>query len=299
MNAEYKKNEDIATADWVEKYVPEKLRPYVRLTRIERKFDLWTLVLPSWFGCLLARADLKTWLIMTLGSILMLGIGCTYNDIIDRHIDRQTLRAQKRPLPSGAISVRAAWLFLGGQFLLAGLLFLLLNPLSKGVALFAIPLCLLYPFMKRITFFPHLFLGLCLNFGAFLSWTQMHGSLSASAGLLYIGCVFWTAGYDASYGLQDKEDDAQNGVLSAPLKLGNKIKIYLYSVYIAMLVFTLMGADGEMNFLFFILYPFAWALLPWQVFKLNLHTLGEGFDLFHNNRLIGFFLLLVFLIGII
>ena len=229
----------------------------------------------------------------------MLGVGCTYNDMIDRKIDAKVTRTKQRPIPSGKVSVKKAWIFLGAQMGLAFILFLLLSPFAKIVALGCLPFLFLYPYMKRITFFPHLFVGIILNYGVLLSWAQTYGEITLSPVLVYLGCLFWSAGYDATYAIQDKKDDKKSGVKSAPLKLGKNIKKYLYGVYGAMLVLTMLGAYGQMNAAFFIIYPLAWAALPGGVYKMNIKKTEAGFSGFHANRRIGAGILLAFIIGII
>lgn len=299
MAKAYKRTEEMATDDFVARRIPESVQPYIRLTRLERRFDVWTLVFPSWFGCLLVRAGWQTWLILTLGSIVMLGAACTYNDIIDRDVDAKSKRTEKRPIPSGKVTLKNAWLFFWAQMGLALILFLFLNPFAKLTALGCLPFMFLYPFMKRITWYPHFFAGIILNYGALMAWAQEKSALSVSAFLLYLGGVCWSAAYDAAYGVQDMKDDKKNGVKSAAVRLGSKLKIYLYIVYGLMLVFTLAAGVGRMNEVFFVLYPLVWAVYPWTVSGIKRPDRESAFKNFHNNREIGLLFLLVFIIGII
>lgn len=275
------------------------MRPYVRLTRIERRFDVWTLVYPSGIGCLLAKADIGTWIILMLGSILMLGIGCTYNDIVDRKIDAKTARTKNRPLPAGQIGLKSAWVFLGAQMAIAFLLFLFLSPFAKAVALGCLPLLFIYPYMKRVTYFPHIFAGLILNYGVLVSWAETYGALGLSPALVYLGCVFWSAGYDATYGLQDRGDDIKNNVKSVAVGYGKYMKQYLYGVYALMLAVMFVGGIREMNGSFVVLLPLSVSPLFYQVYGLNVGEMGKGYAGFHDNRKIGFGILLAFIIGTI
>src|SRR6201999_1122350 len=152
--------------------------------------------------------------LFAVGALVMRGAGCTYNDIVDRDIDAQVARTRGRPIPAGTVTMRQAWLFLIAQLAagLAVLVQLKLFAIELGVA--SLVLVAIYPFMKRITWWPQLFLGLAFSWGALVGWTSQTGMLGLPAMLLYAGCILWVIGYDTIYALQDVEDDALIGVKS-------------------------------------------------------------------------------------
>src|SRR6516162_6587845 len=191
---------DIRRGDWVERFLPTGVRPYARLARLDRPIGTWLLLFPGWWAIALASSWWPAPLLLVLfavGAIVMRGAGCTLNDIADRHYDAQVARTRLRPLPSGAVSVRQAILFLGLQLAVGAAILL-------GVVVLG--LVGTYPFMKRITYWPQVFLGLNFNWGALIGWTAVTGELAWPSLLLYVGGVFWTVGYDTIYAHQDKDD---------------------------------------------------------------------------------------------
>ncbi|HJU15398.1 MAG TPA: 4-hydroxybenzoate octaprenyltransferase, partial [Stellaceae bacterium] len=216
--------------------LPRRVRPYARLARLDRPIGTWLLLFPAWWGIALAGTgwpDLRLFALFALGAVAMRGAGCTLNDIADRHYDGQVARTRLRPLPSGAVSVPQAVAFLCAQLAIGAAVLLSLNltAILLGVAVLA--LIVPYPFMKRITYWPQVFLGLNFNWGALLGWAAVAGALAAAPVLLYLGGVFWTIGYDTIYAHQDKEDDARIGVKSSALALGSQTRPWLFMFYAA------------------------------------------------------------------
>jgi 4-hydroxybenzoate polyprenyltransferase len=223
------KTPDALAQHWTDR-LPAALKPYAQLSRLDRPIGWQLLLLPCWMGLAIARmltgfqlADLNYAGAFLLGAIAMRGAGCTYNDILDRDIDAKVERTRARPLPSGAVSLRAAWAWLIIQCLI-GLVALLQFPrFAQLVALGALPLVAAYPLMKRITWWPQAWLGLVFSWGALVA-----GAINAPAGLpgdtlyLYAGCIAWTIGYDTIYALQDREDDALIGVKSTARLFGKR-----------------------------------------------------------------------------
>src|SRR5215469_7662752 len=246
---------DAVPTSWVE-HAPRWLRPWLQLMRLDRPIGVWLLFWPCVFGLLLGAAaderrflewqDLYLVALFAIGSLVMRGAGCTFNDIIDRKIDAAVARTRGRPIPSGAITVRQAVLFLILQCLLGLLILIQLNPFAIILGASSLLLVAAYPFMKRITWWPQAWLGLTFNWGALLGfaaasgglalpvlvlgapshgWTvsdpeALFGHLSVAALLLYASGVFWTLGYDTIYAVQDLEDDALAGVKSSARRLG-------------------------------------------------------------------------------
>lgn len=218
----------------------------------------------------------------------MRGAGCIVNDIVDRDIDPKVQRTANRPIASGAISVPAALGFLCAQGL-AGLAILLLFNLKTALLGFAsLPLIVVYPFMKRVTYWPQAVLGVTFNWGALMGWTAVSGTWPAWPAIaLYAGCLAWTLGYDTIYAHQDRVDDLQIGVKSSALKLGARTKPFLWSVYTAaILLFGLAGAAAGLDTYFYVGMLIAWCHIAWQIFVLDIDEPSVCLRVFRSN--IGF-----------
>lgn len=219
--------------------LPPSLRAFALLARFDRPIGWWLLFWPgAWAvalaGGVIARWDLILWLL--LGSVAMRGAGCVYNDIIDRDLDASVARTRARPLASGAVSLRAAWIWLL-LLCLVGLVVLLQLRLPAAIASLAalLPVAA-YPFMKRITWWPQAWLGLVFSWAALVGWTETWGALSAAGVTLYVGTMFWVVGYDTIYALQDREDDALVGIRSSALRLGRHVRGGVVACYALALV---------------------------------------------------------------
>ena len=242
---------DALPGSWVDA-APARLQPWLRLMRLDRPIGAILLFLPCVFGLALGAAamghgfgfsisDFGFLGLFSIGAIIMRGAGCTYNDIVDRDIDAQVARTRGRPIPSGAVSVRGAWIFLALQ-LAAGLAILVqLDRFSIWLGAGALVLVALYPFMKRITWWPQAWLGITFNWGVLLGFAAETGRLSLPAFLLYAGCVFWTLGYDTIYAHQDKEDDALIGVKSTARLFGDRSRSWIHAFY-ALALACMVGA---------------------------------------------------------
>lgn len=219
--------------------LPVKLRALALLARFDRPIGWWLLFWPCIFGLalsggLIQRWDLALW--MLLGAVVMRGAGCVYNDIVDRDLDAQVARTASRPLPSGAIGVRAAWVFLLGLCAIGLIVLLQLRWEAQLVALGSIVLVAAYPFMKRITWWPQLWLGLVFSWGALVGWVAMTGQPDAALYWLYAGTICWVVGYDTIYAMQDREDDALVGIRSSALRLGGKIRAGVAAFYMLTII---------------------------------------------------------------
>src|SRR5438105_445845 len=227
---------DIRQGDWVDRILPAWVQPYARLARLDRSIGTWLLLFPGWWAIALAARrwpDPALLLLFALGAVGMRGAGCTLNDIADRHYDAQVARTRLRPLPSGAVTLRQAALFLAFQLATGAAVLFSLNRTSVLLGVAVLGLIGTYPFMKRITYWPQVFLGLNFNWGALLGWTAVTGYLDAAPLLLYLGGVFWTIGYDTIYAHQDKEDDLRIGVKSSAIALGSQTRPWLFVFYTA------------------------------------------------------------------
>jgi 4-hydroxybenzoate polyprenyltransferase len=217
---------DAMPTNWVDRHAPVALRPWLKLGRFDRPTGIWLLMLPGWQGVALAGAmrgqwpDMRLLALVFLGAALMRAAGCAYNDIVDRDIDAKVARTAGRPIPSGQVSVKQAWAFVGGCCLASLAILVTLPPLAIGLGVGSLALVAGYPFMKRITWWPQAWLGLTFNWGALLGFAAVTGTLRWPAALLYASGIFWTLGYDTIYALQDLEDDALAGVKSSARRLG-------------------------------------------------------------------------------
>jgi 4-hydroxybenzoate polyprenyltransferase len=203
--------------------LPPRLRPFASLMRLDRPIGTWLLYWPCAWGVALAgvqgRWDLFLWL--ALGAFAMRSAGCIYNDIVDRELDRKVERTRLRPLASGRVSQRSAWILIGILCAIGLLVLLQLNRSAAIAALASLAPVAAYPFMKRITWWPQAWLGLVFSWGALVGWPAVTGGLDWPALLLWLGSIFWVIGYDTLYAIQDLEDDALVGVKSSARRLGN------------------------------------------------------------------------------
>ncbi len=287
---------DIHAGDWVDRYMPNPLRPYARLARLDRPIGTWLLLFPCWWGIALAADSWPNWYLMALfgiGAVVMRGAGCTFNDIVDRDFDGRVERTRTRRIPSGAVSLRAAIAFMAFQLAIGAAILFSLNALSIALGIAVIALIGTYPFMKRFTYWPQFFLGLNFNWGALMGWTAVRGDLRWPALLLYIGGIAWTLGYDTIYAHQDKDDDVLIGVKSSALALGPRTRPFLFLFYIAAVV--LWAACGEaagLGLFFRAALVLVFFQLCWQAAKVQLDDSADCLAKFKLNRVTGWLLLI-------
>lgn len=215
--------------------LPAKMRGLALLARFDRPIGWWLLFWPCIFGLALSGGLVSQWplaLWMLLGAIAMRGAGCVYNDIVDRDLDAQVARTASRPLPGGIISLKAAWLWLLALCFVGLVVLLQLRWEAQLVALGSLGLVAAYPFMKRITWWPQLWLGLVFSWGALVGWVAITGTADAAMWWLYTGTIFWVIGYDTIYAMQDREDDALVGIKSSALRLGGHIRMGVAIFYL-------------------------------------------------------------------
>ena len=297
---------DLQKWDWIEK-VPEKFHPYIYLARLDRPIGVWLLLLPAWWGILFASSQLggltfkvfSLLVLFILGAVAMRAAGCVINDLWDRKLDAQVERTSLRPLASGDLAVAQALVFLAILLMVGFCVLLLMNGTTILLGLLTIPLIVIYPFMKRITFWPQAVLGLTFNFGALMGWTAVMDAMSFQAVLLYIGACFWTLGYDTIYAHQDKEDDALIGVKSTALKFGEDSKKWVSGFYAVMLVCIAVAfALSAVNLLALPGLALVAAHLFWQIGRWDMDDPASSLEVFKSNRDIGFLVLgVIFLSG--
>ena len=292
MSASYKNTEsDVRIATWIDHWAPAGLRPYLYLARLDRPIGTWLLLLPCWWGVALASPripDLVTIASFAVGALIMRGAGCTFNDIVDREFDSQVMRTAFRPIPSGIISLKQATSFLVLQLLMGLAVLLTSNSFAVLIGTASLSIVAIYPFMKRITYWPQAVLGLAFNWGALLGWTAVRGELEAPAFILYLAGILWTLGYDTIYAHQDKEDDLLIGVKSTALRFGKNTSKWLTWFYlgtIGLLAFN--GYLTGLSWAFYVGISFAFAHLVWQITTLDTDDVNSCLQRFKSNRNFG------------
>jgi len=281
-----------ATGNWVDTRAPDWLKPYLRLTRLDRPIGWWLLLLPCWWSSALAAVADGGWgpdpwhiLLFLIGAIIMRGAGCTWNDLVDRDIDARVERTRSRPIPSGQISVRAAVVFLVAQALIGLLVLLQFNRYAIGVGLASLAVVAIYPFMKRVTYWPQIFLGLAFSWGALMGWAAARGRLELPAFLLYAGSIAWVIHYDTIYAHQDREDDALVGLKSTALLFGSHTKpaLALFSAAAVGLI-GLAGITANAGPVFVLGLAAFSTHLAWQIARIEIDNPESCLSMFRANR---------------
>jgi 4-hydroxybenzoate polyprenyltransferase len=281
-----------ATGNWVDTLAPAWSRPYLRLARLDRPIGSWLLLLPCWWSSALAAIAahkstprLLDIVLFFIGAFAMRGAGCTWNDIVDRDLDRSVERTRSRPIPSGQVSVVAAAMFLALQALVGLAVLLSFNRFTIWLGIGSLAIVAIYPFMKRITYWPQIVLGLAFSWGALMGWAAAFARLDVPAFLLYAGSISWVIGYDTIYAHQDREDDALIGIKSTALLFGERTRPLLALFYT--LAVALIGAAGFTAGagLVFALGLLAFAAhLVWQVARLDIADPERCLALFKSDR---------------
>jgi 4-hydroxybenzoate polyprenyltransferase len=294
---------DAQRSNWVDNFAPGWLKPYARLARWDRPIGFWLLFWPCGFGLGLAALaepgrglDWRALILMFLGAVLMRGAGCTFNDIVDRDIDDKVARTRSRPIPSGQVTTRQAAAFLVAQALLGAIILLQFNALTIGLGLGSLVLVAIYPFMKRITWWPQAFLGLAFSWGALVGWTSQAGMLAVAPLLLYAGCILWVIGYDTIYALQDVEDDTLIGVKSTARLFGPQVRRAIAGFYAgAIILWAIAGWMCGGFVLFTVGLICVAAILAWQLITLDAALPGNSLLRFKSNGWAGLMLTLALL----
>ncbi len=283
---------DAVRGHWADRLIPVRLRPYARLARLERPIGWWLLLLPCWWSSALAT-DVAGWrypsiwhlVLFLVGAVAMRGAGCTYNDIVDRDLDAQVARTRSRPIPSGQVSARQAAVFLVAQALVGLIVLLQFNWFTVSLGFVSLATVVVYPFMKRITWWPQVALGISFSWGALMGWPAIFGSLSWAPLLLYAGGIAWTIGYDTIYAHQDKEDDALIGVHSTARLFGANTRPILAAFYVAAtLLFAAAYWAAGVGALAYVGLLAGAVHLGWQVATIDIDDPDNCMKLFRSNR---------------
>lgn len=298
---------DAPSRHWVYRLLPRWLWPYAQLARWDRPIGWQLLLWPCWWSAALAASAYPrpgdellsllpsplTLLLFFVGAVAMRGAGCAYNDIVDEPIDAVVERTRSRPLPSGQISRRQAWVFVVLQAL-AGLAVLLqFNSFAVLVGLCSLVVVAAYPFMKRITDWPQLVLGLAFSWGALMGWAAEYGDIDGPAVMLYLGSILWVIGYDTIYAHQDKEDDALVGVRSTARLFGENTKAWLAGLYGgALACFAIAFASAEAPLPALAGLVAAGAHMARQIWALDIDNPEQCLTLFRSNNVVGWLIFL-------
>ena len=281
-----------ATGNWVDTHAPPWSRPYLRLSRLDRPIGSWLLLMPCWWSAALAAGVIGnlgrlplTLVLFFIGAFVMRGAGCTWNDITDRDLDALVERTRSRPIPAGQVSVPQAVAFLVVQALIGLAVLLQFNRFAVATGIASLVIVAVYPFMKRITWWPQIVLGLAFSWGALMGFAVMQERIDATALLLYAGSIAWVIGYDTIYAHQDAEDDALIGIKSTALLFGARTRSALTAFY--GLAVVLIGAA-------LVLAAARWpawiglaafaAHLIWQIRRLEIGNPALCLRIFKSNR---------------
>jgi 4-hydroxybenzoate polyprenyltransferase len=281
-----------SVGNWVDNRAPEWMRPYLRLARFDRPIGSWLLLMPCWWSAALSAGVARdvsglplTVALFFIGAFVMRGAGCTWNDITDRNLDTKVERTRSRPIPAGQVSVTQALVFLVLQALVGLAVLLQFNRFAILTGIASLAIVAVYPFMKRITYWPQVTLGLAFSWGALMGFAVTLGRLDPAALVLYAGSICWVIAYDTIYAHQDTEDDVLIGIKSTALLFGDKTKLALAIFYSAAIVLIgialwLAGAGWPAALG---LAAFA-AHLAWQVRRLDISDSALCLRIFKSNR---------------
>ena len=291
---------DAVKDNWVDRWAPSATRPYLRLSRADRPIGTWLLLIPCWWGLALAILHDKTprledaWIAIgcALGAWLMRGAGCTWNDITDREFDGSVARTASRPIPSGQVSVRGAVIWMCAQALIAFGILLTFNSAAIALGVLSLLPVAIYPFAKRFTWWPQVFLGLAFNWGALLAWAAHTGSLHPAPIILYLAGIVWTLFYDTIYAHQDTEDDALIGIKSTARLFGNNsptwLRRFLVGTLLLMVTAIVIALMPDANPLVLVIaLAGPWAMgfhMTWQLRSLDVDSPQVLLRLFRSNR---------------
>ena len=283
-----------------------QLNLFIELTRLKKPIGFMLLFWPCIWGLTLVydfNSSLNNYFffgsLFLAGSILMRSAGCIVNDIVDKNFDKKVERTKNRPIASGKVPVKLALIY---SVVLCGLAFLVLinfNKFTIYMALLSMPLAFTYPLMKRITYWPQLFLGITFNYGLVLAWISISNEISLVALAFYFGAIFWTLGYDTIYGFQDIKDDEIIGVKSTSIKFKNDPKKFLllcYLIFIISLIFVGINMNFKLFYFIFLIIPTI-QLFIFQIKKLNISNTNDCLTKFKSNNLLGLIVLINIFVG--
>jgi len=283
----------------------ENLKLFIQLTRLDKPIGYMLLFWPCLWGLTIAydfEHNLNTYffylVFFFLGSVLMRSAGCIVNDIADKNYDKKVLRTKNRPIASGKISIMTGFFYISFLCLSALVVLLQFNKLTVFFALASMPLAFAYPYMKRFTYWPQLFLGITFNYGLLLGWISIQENLSLKPIIFYIGAIFWTLGYDTIYGYQDIKDDEIIGVKSTSIKFKNNPKKFLSLCYLITLISIIsIGLSMNFNNFYFLFLILPAMHLLFQIKKLNIKDDNSCLKIFKSNNMLGLIIFINLLIG--
>src|SRR5215469_4303567 len=281
-----------STGNWVDTHAPLWLRPYLRLSRFDRPIGSWLLLLPCWWSAALAAgvahdiSRLPLFIaLFFLGAFAMRGAGCTWNDITDRDLDAKVERTRSRPIPSGQVSVAQALVFLAVQAMIGLVVLLQFNRFAVLTGVASLLIVAIYPFMKRITYWPQVVLGLAFSWGALMGFAVTLGRIDATAFILYAGSIAWVIGYDTIYAHQDAEDDALIGIKSTARLFAERTHqalVVFYSLAVVLIGVALaLAGSGPVAWIALVLFA---VQLGWQISRLRISDPALCLHLFKSNR---------------
>ncbi len=291
---------DIRKWKWQE-ILPEAVQPYIYLARLDRPIGIWLLLLPAWWAIVLASGgvlamnalDWRLFALFGLGAVVMRAAGCVINDIWDRKLDAQVERTSTRPLAAGDVELWQAIVFLAVLLCIGLWVLVQMNLVTILLGILSIPLIAIYPLMKRVTWWPQVFLGVVFNFGALMGWSAITATVQLPTLLLYASAILWTLAYDTIYAHQDKEDDALVGIKSTALKFGDNSVLWVKRFFTASLLLALVAivlAKGDANTVH-LLIP-AWLYARWKLKNWQAEDAGSSLDTFKSSRNYGLLVLL-------
>ena len=280
------------------------LKIFVELTRLNKPIGFMLLFWPCSWGLALAYSEnqnlnvfLNYLILFFLGSVLMRSAGCIFNDIVDKDFDKKVKRTKNRPIASGQINVKQSFIYVLILCALAFLILIQFNYLTIVLGLSSMLLAFSYPFMKRITYWPQLFLGITFNWGIIMAWSSITNEISIEIVLLYLSAIFWTLGYDTIYGAQDMSEDEIIGLKSTSIKFKNYIKLFVgisYLMTVILITYTFRDKVG-INFFSILLFLFIITLF-YQIFKFNKKKPKTCLKMFKLNNISGLILLISLLL---
>ena len=291
---------------FLKKSLYERIQPWAELARYDKPIGFMLLFWPCVWSLLLygmisnTIPPLSYFLLFFIGSILMRGAGCTWNDFLDKDFDKNVDRTKNRPLASGKISTKHAIIFLIFQLILGLIILLQFNALTILLGCLSLAPIFIYPLMKRITWWPQLFLGITFNWGALLGWLSLSNNLSYYPFVLYLSCIFWTVGYDTIYAHQDRDDDIVLGLKSSAIKLGKNTKNSLILFYfIFCFIFSSLVLNISNSFLIYALIASLIIHLFLQIYYLDINNRYNCLKIFKSNNNLGFLISFYLILEII
>jgi len=287
----------------IDRFAPASAKPYFKLARLDRPIGTWLLLWPGLWAVALAAPtaslpDFQLIVLFFLGAFVMRGAGCTFNDIVDRDFDGRVERTRARPIPSGQVTVTQSLIWMVALGLIGLVILLQMNRFAVTVGAASLVLVAIYPFVKRVTYWPQAWLGLTFNWGALLGWAAVTGTIAEPALWLYVAGLFWTLGYDTIYAHQDKEDDALIGVKSTALRLGAQTRPWLFGFFATAIAgYAMAGHAAGLGTAFYVGCALGAGQLVWQAARVRLDQPEDCLAKFHSNTLFGWILFAAIIAG--